>query len=648
MDSSYVQPHFKARSISFGAGLFVSLLGATVLVGWAADIDALKIVFPGLAPMLSNAAAGFVLAGAALCMLCAAGTNAAARWLIRAAAALIVLLGVATLGEHVFGSNLGIDQLLVRVPADPLGMANPGRMPPLGAAGFVSFGSALLLLDRRHYAAAQVLALVTLSVSVIRLAGYLFGFSAIPTLDLAPPITFPAALCGLLLSLGILAFAAAKGFLRHVQAQFPAIGFASTLALFGLAAAALFVDTRRMADTAADVDDTHTVLSQINEVSLRVERVVAMTRVFILTGQEDFVSPLEGIERQIGDDLRVLRQLLAADSDQLARLAMLQDIVARRLALTDAYVDLRRTRGLQQAVDEIPAGGEELAAEFRATIAEMERAERMELEQNRAAAATSNASALTAMGFTVSLSLIVLLMAFAALRRQVAERGNLERAIVAASESERSRIGRDLHDGLGQELTGISFGLELLTKRLAAERSPHGQAAQELRAMVQSSISETRRIARSLSPGDWGNLGVSEALETLANEVNTHSAVNCRVQCSHGDDTHDPRVAAHLYRIAQEGINNALTHGNARSIDLRYRREGGAACLEVVDDGIGIPAEHERSEGLGLRSMRYRARMIDGSLDVEALAGGGTKVRCSFTYSPPVMPTGDLAPLHSP
>ena len=107
-------------------------------------------------------------------------------------------------------------------------------------------------------------------------------------------------------------------------------------------------------------------------------------------------------------------------------------------------------------------------------------------------------------------------------------------------------------------------------------------------------------------------------------------------------------MAAHLYRIAQEGINNALTHGNARSIDLRYRREGGAACLEVVDDGIGIPAEHERSEGLGLRSMRYRARMIDGSLDVEALAGGGTKVRCSFTYSPPVMPTGDLAPLHSP
>ena len=166
--------------------------------------------------------------------------------------------------------------------------------------------------------------------------------------------------------------------------------------------------------------------------------------------------------------------------------------------------------------------------------------------------------------------------------------------------------------------------------------------------MVQSSISETRRIARSLSPGDWGNLGVSEALETLANEVNTHSAVNCRVQCSHGDDTHDPRVAAHLYRIAQEGINNALTHGNARSIDLRYRREGGAACLEVVDDGIGIPAEHERSEGLGLRSMRYRARMIDGSLDVEALAGGGTKVRCSFTYSPPAVPTGDLAPLHSP
>ena len=100
-------------------------------------------------------------------------------------------------------------------------------------------------------------------------------------------------------------------------------------------------------------------------------------------------------------------------------------------------------------------------------------------------------------------------------------------------------------------------------------------------------------------------------------------------------DVDDPEVAAQLFRIAQEGINNALRHGNAQNIELCYGREGDSAYLEVIDDGIGIPAEHDRVEGLGLKSMRYRTRLINGTLDVAAKARGGTEVRCSFKYSAP-------------
>jgi len=208
-----------------------------------------------------------------------------------------------------------------------------------------------------------------------------------------------------------------------------------------------------------------------------------------------------------------------------------------------------------------------------------------------------------------------------------------EHEAIAIGERERSRIGYDLHDGLGQELTGISLGLEVLAQTLVSEQSTHLQTVRNLREKTQDSISETRRIARSLSPGFASELRILEALESLASEVNQNSGVKCHVQCPNENDIQGADVKVHLYRIAQEAINNALRHGHPKTIELRYGHDGDTIYLEVLDDGIGIPAEHDRIEGLGLRSMRYRTRMVNGSLDVATRAQGGTRVRCSFNYS---------------
>ena len=423
---------------------------------------------------------------------------------------------------------------------------------------------------------------------------------------------------------------AAKGLLRHIRPQLPAIGFGSVLALLSLAVAASYLDTQRMAETTSQIDETRNILARLSNLSLGIERVVTIARVFVLTGEEDFVAPLAQTQREINDDLSTLRQMLMGDPDQLEKLASIEELIGRRLALTSEYIDLRRRMGLQQTTEQIPFGGEQLADDIRTLITDVERVTQLRLEKRRTAATASHASTLTTVTVAGLLSVIVLLLAFTAFRRQVRERVELEREIITTSEHERGRIGRDLHDSLGQELTGISLGLGVLAKTLEREQSTHAQTVQRLKALTQESISETRRISRSLSPGFRSELGICEALSSLASEVNQHSGVNCEAHCSVQDDLDDQEVAAQLFRIAQESINNALRHGNAQNIELCYGREGDSAYLEVIDDGIGIPAEHDRVEGLGLKSMRYRTRMINGTLDVAARATGGTEVRCSF------------------
>jgi len=628
----YGRPYFWSTVAGGAAGFVVFLFGATIVIGWVLDIQALTTILPGLTPMRPNVAAGFVLAGASLSMLKAAQASQTLQWMMRVTVALTLLLGGSTLSEHIFGWNLGIDELLIRAPIDIFGALNPGRMPSIAAAHFVLVGSIFILVDRRRYVAAQFLALVIMVIALLVLGGYLFGSTMLATPGFSLPTAAHAALGFLLLSLGVLASSAANGFIRDIRPKLPAIGFGSTFILLSLTVAASYVDTQRMAETTSQVEETHNMRARLSDAAIAIERVVTVARVFVLTGDEEFVEPLEQTRRQITDDLTILRQMLSGDPDQLANLALLEELAERRLALTNEYIDLRRRMSLQQTTEQIPFGGEQLAAEIRTLIADMEETMLFRLEQRRTAVAASHASTLAAVTFTGFVSIVVLLLAFAAFRRQMAERVEMEREIIAAGEHERGRLGYDLHDSLGQELTGISLGLEVLAKTLEGEHSAHVHTVRSLKVLAQTSISETRRISRSLAPGFRSELGICEALNSLANEVNEHSGVNCEAHYSATDDTQDIQVATQLFRIAQEGISNALRHGNAKNIKLRYEQDGDTAYLAVIDDGIGIPAEHARIDGLGLRSMRYRARMINGTVNVAARAKGGTEVRCFFKW----------------
>jgi len=217
--------------------------------------------------------------------------------------------------------------------------------------------------------------------------------------------------------------------------------------------------------------------------------------------------------------------------------------------------------------------------------------------------------------------------------RDISERKQLEKTILEISETERRRIGQDLHDGLGQHLTGVAFMGKALEERLAESSGADAAEAAKIVKLVNESIKMTRDLARGLLPVVSEADGLMSALEHWAGEVEELFHIGCRFECSDPVFIHEEVLAEHLYRLAQEAATNAIKHGHAKKIVIGLAVVKGGGVLTIRDDGRGFDAVSKGQSGLGLRIMSYRAKMINGSLNVESSANGGTLVRCMFPIS---------------
>ncbi|MBV8878665.1 MAG: DUF4118 domain-containing protein [Planctomycetaceae bacterium] len=209
---------------------------------------------------------------------------------------------------------------------------------------------------------------------------------------------------------------------------------------------------------------------------------------------------------------------------------------------------------------------------------------------------------------------------------RVLERQRLQEGYSEAVWEQQRVIAQELHDGLGQELTGLGFLSQSLAD-LIREPEAAGRAAR-LTDGLKRALEQIRGLARGVSPvADEGD-GLMTALAQLAESTTATYGVPCRFDCPEPVNVEQNPIAVHLYRIAQEAVTNAAKHARPRgiTIGLRLSDEGLALC--VADDGIGIATRNGRSGGSGLRIMRYRANAIGASLTVESSGGGGTRVSC--------------------
>ena len=220
---------------------------------------------------------------------------------------------------------------------------------------------------------------------------------------------------------------------------------------------------------------------------------------------------------------------------------------------------------------------------------------------------------------------------FALMVRDITERKLLERELLEISERERRRLGHDLHDGLGQHLHALYFMASLL-EREAKDVSPKcAKEANRLTRQLEQALELSRSLARGLQPVNAVSEGLMIALRELAERTRELYRFDCQFQCPAPVFIQRHAAANHLFRIAQEAVNNAMKHGKPSRIRIKLAATPERIVLGVRDNGVGIRRAPGRAGGMGLHVMQYRADAIKGSLLVHRHPQGGTEVVCTVT-----------------
>jgi PAS domain S-box-containing protein len=210
----------------------------------------------------------------------------------------------------------------------------------------------------------------------------------------------------------------------------------------------------------------------------------------------------------------------------------------------------------------------------------------------------------------------------------ISERKSLEHQILEISMMEQQRIGRDLHDDLGQILTGTGFLCESLVKKLGNKGLPETEEARSIFGLINEAKEHTRLLSRGLSPVEIDSGGIVAALERFARNVESIYSVSCTLHCDAGLDINDSMVETQFHYIVLESVTNAIRHGRANHIDIALRKIKGQVHLAIKDDGSGIPPDVDPHKGMGLQIMRYRANAVGASIQVSANRGKGSTVTC--------------------
>jgi two-component system, NarL family, sensor histidine kinase UhpB len=208
------------------------------------------------------------------------------------------------------------------------------------------------------------------------------------------------------------------------------------------------------------------------------------------------------------------------------------------------------------------------------------------------------------------------------LDRLEGERRESGRQALAAQEGERWRVAQELHDDVGQALTGILLRLEALARQAPTELRPDMRATQEA---TRETIDRVSRVARQLRPEALTDLGLAKALAALARRVEEESGLRVRQRVAAGLDDLDDESELVIYRVAQESLTNAARHARATQVELRLERsEERGIVLRVRDNGVGLPDRPQAR--YGILGMRERAMLIGATLTIENHAEGGVEV----------------------
>ncbi len=224
-------------------------------------------------------------------------------------------------------------------------------------------------------------------------------------------------------------------------------------------------------------------------------------------------------------------------------------------------------------------------------------------------------------------------------------RAELFRRVVAAQESERQRIARDLHDETGQSLTAIGMGLRGLSGKLSSRNKDALVTLHKLETLTADSLKELQRLMTDLRPSHLDDLGLSAALRWYASRIQEHSSLHVRVDI-HGDERDlDDAMKITIFRITQESLNNVIKHSQATHVNIHVHFEQEKVRINVFDNGVGFDREQVQQRrtsrpSLGIAGMEERAALLGGSVNVQSRPGYGTEVEALIPYHHPEVHPG--------
>jgi PAS domain S-box-containing protein len=214
--------------------------------------------------------------------------------------------------------------------------------------------------------------------------------------------------------------------------------------------------------------------------------------------------------------------------------------------------------------------------------------------------------------------------------RDITERKRLEREILEISNREQRRIGHDLHDGVCQQLAAIAYQMDILGDQLQEKGMAESSEAERIGARLNEAIQQTRGVARGLFPVKLDESGLESALEELAANTSSLFKTHCRFSGEKPFPNLDSAASLHLYYIAQEAVLNAVRHGKATDVVISITRGRDRFFLSIQDNGAGFQWPLTGSAGMGIRIMRYRARVIGATLDLKSQPNQGTQITVQF------------------
>ncbi len=223
----------------------------------------------------------------------------------------------------------------------------------------------------------------------------------------------------------------------------------------------------------------------------------------------------------------------------------------------------------------------------------------------------------------------------AALKREMAERERLDQEIAEVADRERRRLGQNLHDSLGQHLTGTALAAQVLREKLAGRSATEVAEADKVVQYIEEGIDLTRNLARGFFSPELEADGLNVALYGLAANITERFRVPCTFNGDDAVHVGDATTATQLYHIAQEAVMNAVKHASASKIAIELERNGQKLTLAVSDDGRGFPEKLPQPPGLGLRLMAHCASLIGGKLAIARNRDGGTLVTCKLNTPQP-------------